>query len=86
MSQHCNSQYLILDKGGKKEKTQPVAVDDDGPISYHGIAYVDLAPLLYPGVCRVAGAFRIHPFNEVEMMEKVFWHLIDLTLWFSLRT
>ena len=59
---------FFLDKGGKKDKA---GASDEEIISYHGIAYVDLAPLLYPGVCSVAGAFKIHPFNEGEMLEKV---------------
>lgn len=65
--------FFILEKGGKKEKGGGATsvADDDGPISYHGVAYVDLAALLYPGVCSVAGAFRIHPYNESELMEKV---------------
>uniref|UniRef100_H2YPZ9 C2 domain-containing protein n=1 Tax=Ciona savignyi TaxID=51511 RepID=H2YPZ9_CIOSA len=55
-------------QGSKKEKNAPS--EDDGHISFHGVAYVDLAPLLYPGVCSVAGAFAIHPFSESELKEK----------------
>ena len=51
--------------GSKKDRGQ---TDDE--ISYHGIAYVDLSPLLYPGVCTVSGAFRIQPFNEQELEMK----------------
>ena len=39
-------------------------------VSFHGVAYVDLAPLLYPGVSKIHGAFMVQPFNETEMMEK----------------
>ncbi|XP_002122550.2 cilia- and flagella-associated protein 70 [Ciona intestinalis] len=54
--------------GSKKDKNAPA--EDDGHISFHGVVYVDLAPLLYPGVCSVAGAFAVHPFNESELKEK----------------
>ncbi|XP_060748472.1 cilia- and flagella-associated protein 70 [Tachysurus vachellii] len=56
-------------KGGKvgKEKTQ---LEDDIQISFHGVAYVDFAPLLYPGVKRIRGAYRIHPFSESDLLKK----------------
>ncbi|XP_066915368.1 cilia- and flagella-associated protein 70-like [Clytia hemisphaerica] len=44
--------------------------DDDNNTSFHGVAYVDLAPLLYPGVNKISGAFLIQPFSETEMTEK----------------
>ncbi|CAK8696784.1 unnamed protein product [Clavelina lepadiformis] len=53
--------------GSKKDKG---ASEEEGNLSYHGVAYVDLAPLLYPGVCTVSGAFRVLPYNEHEHAEK----------------
>ncbi|XP_074658992.1 cilia- and flagella-associated protein 70-like isoform X2 [Tubulanus polymorphus] len=44
--------------------------DDESMISYHGIVYVNMAPLLYPGVKRIRGAYKILPFNENEVFEK----------------
>ena len=44
--------------------------DEDNNTSFHGVAYVDLAPLLYPGVNKISGAFLIQPFSETEMTEK----------------
>lgn len=39
-------------------------------VSFHGVAYVDLAPLLYPGVSKIHGAYMVQPFIETEIMEK----------------
>lgn len=47
---------------GKEEEPQS---------SYHGIAYVDLAPLLYPGVSKIRGAYLVHPYSEVDAEEKL---------------
>ncbi|KAM4632127.1 cilia- and flagella-associated protein 70 [Discoglossus pictus] len=52
-------------KPGKTEK-----VDEDGQISFHGVAYVNMVPLLYPGVRQLRGAFRIYPYIESEVFEK----------------
>ena len=35
-----------------KAKGKQAAVEEDVSISYHGVAYVNMAPLLYPGVRR----------------------------------
>ena len=35
-----------------KAKGKQAAVEEDVLISYHGVAYVNMAPLLYPGVRR----------------------------------
>ncbi|XP_071787792.1 cilia- and flagella-associated protein 70-like isoform X3 [Asterias amurensis] len=44
--------------------------EEDNPIFFHGVAYVNLAPLLYPGVNKIRGAFRVHAYNEAEIVEK----------------
>ncbi|XP_066280246.1 cilia- and flagella-associated protein 70-like isoform X5 [Branchiostoma lanceolatum] len=44
--------------------------DDDVPASFHGVAYVDMAPLLYPGVKKIRGAYKVMAFNEHEVFEK----------------
>ncbi|XP_042197169.1 cilia- and flagella-associated protein 70 isoform X2 [Callorhinchus milii] len=56
-------------KGGAKSSKMDKA-EDDGPISYHGVAYVNMAPLLYPGANRIRGAYPIVPFYEAEIFEK----------------
>lgn len=40
---------------------------------FHGVAFVDLGRLLYPGVKRMRGAFIIQLFSEEEILEKVAW-------------
>ncbi|XP_053131743.1 cilia- and flagella-associated protein 70 isoform X2 [Hemicordylus capensis] len=43
---------------------------DEEPISFHGVAFVNLVPLLYPGVKRVRGAFWVVPYHDSEVYEK----------------
>ncbi|XP_033101103.1 cilia- and flagella-associated protein 70-like isoform X2 [Anneissia japonica] len=50
--------------------TKAKGKEEENPIFFHGVAYVNLAPLLYPGVKKIRGAFRIHAFNEQELCEK----------------
>ncbi|KAM3917603.1 cilia- and flagella-associated protein 70 isoform 2-T3 [Leptodactylus fuscus] len=57
-------------KPGKAEKQG----DEDGQISFHGVAYVNLVPLLYPGVKRLRGAYRILAYQDVEVLEKTKRH------------
>lgn len=40
--------------------------DEDLAMSYHGVAYVDMAHLLYPGATRIKGAFKIQPYSDQE--------------------
>ncbi|XP_071834578.1 cilia- and flagella-associated protein 70-like isoform X3 [Apostichopus japonicus] len=44
--------------------------DEENQIFFHGVAYVNLAPLLYPGVKKIRGAYTVHAFNEQEVFEK----------------
>jgi tetratricopeptide (TPR) repeat protein len=44
--------------------------EEDPVPSYHGVAYVDLSALLYPGVSRVRGAYPVHPYDEGEFSTK----------------
>ncbi|CAF0845464.1 unnamed protein product [Rotaria sordida] len=44
--------------------------DEDTGISYHGVAYIETAPLLYPGATRLRGAYKIVPYNETEYKSK----------------
>ncbi|XP_075686885.1 cilia- and flagella-associated protein 70 isoform X2 [Rhinoderma darwinii] len=56
-------------KPGKAEKG-----DEDAQISYHGVAYVNLVPLLYPGVRRLRGAYKILAYQDAEVLEKTKCH------------
>jgi hypothetical protein len=40
-------------------------------MSYHGVVYVDMQPLLYPGATQIKGAYKINPFVENEFQDKV---------------
>ncbi|KAK3520311.1 hypothetical protein QTP70_021354 [Hemibagrus guttatus] len=55
--------------GGKVGKEKP-QLEDEIQISFHGVAYVDFAPLLYPGVRHIRGVYRIHPFSESDLLMK----------------
>ncbi|XP_019791636.1 cilia- and flagella-associated protein 70 isoform X2 [Tursiops truncatus] len=52
-------------KSAKFEKT-----DDEGRLSFHGVAYVNMVPLLYPGVKRIRGAFHVYPYLGSTVYEK----------------
>uniref|UniRef100_A0A8C3RWG7 Cilia and flagella associated protein 70 n=1 Tax=Chelydra serpentina TaxID=8475 RepID=A0A8C3RWG7_CHESE len=45
--------------------------DDDGQIFFHGVAYVNIVPLLYPGVKRIRGAFRVFAYQDREVFGKM---------------
>lgn len=45
--------------------------EEEALVSYHGVVYIDLAPLLYPGVNKIRGAYCVHPFNETELEDKL---------------
>ena len=45
--------------------------EEETLLSHHGVAYLDLSPLLYPGTSHVAGAFSVHPFSEADVVTKV---------------
>lgn len=53
-----------------KAKGKQGSVEEDIPISYHGVAYVNMAPLLYPGVKRIRGAYLVKPYIENEVYER----------------
>lgn len=53
-----------LPSGNKSKK------EEEGAVSYHGIAYVDASPLLYPGINTIRGAYKITPFSETALQEK----------------
>uniref|UniRef100_A0A8C4WP73 Cilia and flagella associated protein 70 n=1 Tax=Eptatretus burgeri TaxID=7764 RepID=A0A8C4WP73_EPTBU len=50
---------------GKVEKTE-----EGLPISFHGVAFVDMAPLLYPGVQLVHGAYPVTSYSDTALFEK----------------
>ncbi|XP_015732656.2 cilia- and flagella-associated protein 70 isoform X2 [Coturnix japonica] len=44
--------------------------DEDKQIFFHGVAYVNMMPLLCPGVKRIRGAFRVFAYQDSEVLEK----------------
>ncbi|XP_049710836.1 cilia- and flagella-associated protein 70 isoform X2 [Elephas maximus indicus] len=52
-------------KVGKLDKTE-----DESQLSFHGVAYVNMVPLLYPGVKRIRGAFHVYPYLDSKVYEK----------------
>ncbi|NWU90778.1 CFA70 protein, partial [Upupa epops] len=44
--------------------------DEDKQISFHGVAYVNMVPLLCPGVKCIRGAFRVFNYQDSEVLEK----------------
>ncbi|KAM6182870.1 cilia- and flagella-associated protein 70 isoform 2-T2 [Erethizon dorsatum] len=52
-------------KSGKIDKNE-----DESQLSFHGVAYVSMVPLLYPGVRRIRGAFHVYPYLDTTVYEK----------------
>ncbi|XP_014873747.1 cilia- and flagella-associated protein 70 isoform X1 [Poecilia latipinna] len=44
--------------------------DENPEIPFHGLIFVDMGRLLYPGVSRIRGAYTVHPFYESELLNK----------------
>uniref|UniRef100_A0A8C5JRW4 WD repeat domain 90 n=1 Tax=Junco hyemalis TaxID=40217 RepID=A0A8C5JRW4_JUNHY len=44
--------------------------DEDKPIAFHGVAYVNMMHLLCPGVTQIRGAFRVFNYEDSEVFEK----------------
>ncbi|XP_050397153.1 cilia- and flagella-associated protein 70 [Patella vulgata] len=55
---------LAQASGGKGKK------EEEGGINFHGIAFVNLAPLLYPGVKKIRGAYKVWPYSDHILQEK----------------
>uniref|UniRef100_A0A8B9RX25 Cilia and flagella associated protein 70 n=1 Tax=Accipiter nisus TaxID=211598 RepID=A0A8B9RX25_9AVES len=45
--------------------------DEDKQIFFHGVAYVNMVPLLCPGVKQIRGAFRVFTYQDSEVFEKL---------------
>ncbi|KAM4744333.1 LOW QUALITY PROTEIN: cilia- and flagella-associated protein 70-like [Anableps anableps] len=44
--------------------------EDNPEIPFHGMAFVDIGRLLYPGVSHIRGAYTVQPFQETELLNK----------------
>ncbi|XDV12378.1 hypothetical protein PO909_001072, partial [Leuciscus waleckii] len=56
---------MVPTKGGRTARGE-----EETQISFHGVVYVDLVPLLYPGVRRIHGVYRVYPFYESDLLNK----------------
>ena len=55
-----------LSQGSKTNKKG----EEENILSFHGVVYVDMAPLLYPGMKRIRGAFLVKPYSETDLNAK----------------
>ncbi|NXE29046.1 CFA70 protein, partial [Ardeotis kori] len=54
----------------KGETSKADKGDKDTRISFHGVAYVNMVPLLCPGVKQIRGAFPVFAYQDSEVFEK----------------
>ncbi|KAM9555199.1 cilia- and flagella-associated protein 70 [Guaruba guarouba] len=59
---------VALPSKGKTSKADKG--DEEKQISFHGVAYVNMMPLLCPGVKQIRGAFRVCAYHDSEVFEK----------------
>lgn len=53
-----------------KGKVKQQSSDEDQNVTFHGVAYVNMAPLLYPGIKKIQGAYLVKPYIDSEVLEK----------------
>ena len=53
-----------------KGKGKQQANDEEQNITFHGVAYVNMAPLLYPGIKTIQGAYLVKPYIDSEVFER----------------
>ncbi|KAJ7305728.1 hypothetical protein JRQ81_010094 [Phrynocephalus forsythii] len=58
------------EKGGGGAGGMSGTGGDEEQISFHGVTFVNLVPLLYPGVKSLRGAFRVFAYHDTEVFEK----------------
>ncbi|XP_056141224.1 cilia- and flagella-associated protein 70 [Lampris incognitus] len=61
---------MSLAQEPKGRKAGRLPAEDELQISFHGVAYVDMGPLLYPGASRIRGAYRVFPFTDADLRAK----------------
>ena len=57
---------LSVAKGRGKQQSS----DEEQNVTFHGVAYVNMAPLLYPGIKKIQGAYLVKPFIDSEVFDK----------------
>ncbi|XP_010077987.1 PREDICTED: tetratricopeptide repeat protein 18, partial [Pterocles gutturalis] len=54
----------------KRKTSKADKGDEEKQIFFHGVAYVNMVPLLCPGVKKIRGAFRVFTYQDSEVFEK----------------
>uniref|UniRef100_A0A8C3NJA2 Cilia and flagella associated protein 70 n=1 Tax=Geospiza parvula TaxID=87175 RepID=A0A8C3NJA2_GEOPR len=67
---HWPVELCRMSSGGKGKTSKPDKKDEDKPIAFHGVAYVNMMHLLCPGVTQIRGAFRVFNYEDSEVFEK----------------
>ncbi|NWZ95791.1 CFA70 protein, partial [Nesospiza acunhae] len=67
---HWPVELCRMSSGGKGKTNKPDKKDEDKPIAFHGVAYVNMMHLLCPGVTQIRGAFRVFNYEDSEVFEK----------------
>ena len=53
-----------------KGKGKQQSSDEDQHVTFHGVAFVNMAPLLYPGIKKIQGAYLVKPHIDSEVLER----------------
>ncbi|NWW46405.1 CFA70 protein, partial [Pedionomus torquatus] len=61
---------MTVDSASKGKTSKADKGDEDKQIFFHGVAYVNVLPLLCPGVKQIRGAFRVFSYRDSEVLEK----------------
>ncbi|NXB03961.1 CFA70 protein, partial [Cnemophilus loriae] len=61
---------MSIASAGKGKTSKVDKGDEDKQIAFHGVAYVNMVPLLCPGVKQIRGAFRVFNYQDSEVFKK----------------
>ncbi|XP_010000971.1 PREDICTED: tetratricopeptide repeat protein 18 [Chaetura pelagica] len=61
---------MVLPSPSKGKTSKADKGDEDKQIFFHGVAYVNMLPLLCPGVRQIRGAFPVCPYHDREVLLK----------------
>ncbi|NXU12801.1 CFA70 protein, partial [Pardalotus punctatus] len=74
IAEHCYCPVelcrMSMAASGKGKASKADKEDEDKQIAFHGVAYVNMMPLLCPGVKQIRGAFRVFDYEDSEVFEK----------------
>lgn len=64
-------EFIRVYTGPSNGPTKGKAKEDDGPITFYAMAFVNLASLIFPGVDKVHGAYQLQPFSKAKIENKL---------------